>query len=220
MNTLTHAEVGVKNQLFSTLDTRTRQWHLHEWGRILLSDTVGFIRDLPHGLVASFKATLEESRQAKLLLHVVDASNPEAEKQIEAVNAVLTELEVADKPTVVVLNKIDAVKDRSIVDVLRAKHPGAIAISGLTGEGLDRLADAVMEGLSTDFTPAEITMSASNGKALAYLNAHAEIFRQEYRDNEVLIRCYLPRPLLRHVTGPDVSIKFLHGEANGHQPEA
>ena len=66
----------VENKLFSTLDTRTRQWHIKDWGRVLLSDTVGFIRDLPHHLVASFKATLEEARQAKLLLHVVDASNP------------------------------------------------------------------------------------------------------------------------------------------------
>ncbi len=76
----------MKNQLFSTLDTRTRQWHIRDWGRVLLSDTVGFIRDLPHHLVASFKATLSEARHAKLLLHVVDASNPQAEEHIRAVN--------------------------------------------------------------------------------------------------------------------------------------
>ena len=76
MNALTGAGVYVEDKLFSTLDTRTRQWHLKDWGRVLLSDTVGFIRDLPHHLVASFKATLEEARQARLLLHVVDASNP------------------------------------------------------------------------------------------------------------------------------------------------
>ena len=90
MNTLTKAGVYVKNQLFSTLDTRTRQWHIRDWGRVLLSDTVGFIRDLPHHLVASFKATLSEARHAKLLLHVVDASSPQAEDHIKAVNAVLT----------------------------------------------------------------------------------------------------------------------------------
>src|SRR5436305_14117079 len=92
MNALTGARVYVEDKLFSTLDTRTRQWHLKEWGRALLSDTVGFIRDLPHHLVASFKATLEEARQAKLLLHVVDASNPHAEEQIRSVNKVLREL--------------------------------------------------------------------------------------------------------------------------------
>src|SRR5438445_1078544 len=89
MNVLTGAGVLAEDKLFSTLDTRTRQWHLKEWGKVLLSDTVGFIRDLPHHLVASFKATLEETRQARLLLHVVDASNPFAEEQIKAVNGVL-----------------------------------------------------------------------------------------------------------------------------------
>ena len=77
MNALTGAGVYVEDKLFSTLDTRTRQWHLKDWGRVLLSDTVGFIRELPHHLIASFKATLEETRQARLLLHVVDASNPQ-----------------------------------------------------------------------------------------------------------------------------------------------
>ncbi len=93
MNVLTHADVYVENKLFSTLDTRTRQWHLKDWGKVLLSDTVGFIRDLPHHLVASFKATLEETRQARLLLHIVDASNPAAEEHIASVNQVLKELE-------------------------------------------------------------------------------------------------------------------------------
>ena len=95
MNALTGRACYVEDKLFSTLDTRTRQWHINDWGRVLLSDTVGFIRDLPHHLVASFKATLEEARQARLLLHVVDASNPQAEEQIKAVNEVLKELAAA-----------------------------------------------------------------------------------------------------------------------------
>src|SRR6202043_3756894 len=94
MNALTGAGVLAEDKLFSTLDTRTRQWHIKDWGRVLLSDTVGFIRDLPHHLVASFKATLEEARQARLLLHVVDAGNLHAEEHIQAVVAVLKELEV------------------------------------------------------------------------------------------------------------------------------
>src|SRR5947209_8444874 len=107
MNALTGAGVYVEDKLFSTLDTRTRQWHIRDWGRVLLSDTVGFIRDLPHHLVASFKATLEETRQARLLLHVVDASNPQAEEHIRAVNGVLKELGCGDKATLLVLNKLD-----------------------------------------------------------------------------------------------------------------
>src|SRR5207302_366923 len=119
MNALTGAGVYVEDKLFSTLDTRTRQWHLKDWGRVLLSDTVGFIRELPHHLVASFKATLEETRQARLLLHVVDASNPAAEEQIKAVNQVLKELGCADKPTLLVLNKVDRLPDLSYLAPLQ-----------------------------------------------------------------------------------------------------
>src|SRR5205807_586176 len=113
MNKLTGAGVYVEDKLFSTLDTRTRQWRLSDWGKVLLSDTVGFIRDLPHHLVASFKATLEETRQARLLLHVVDAADPTAEEQVSAVNKVLKEIGVDSKPTLLVLNQIDRVSDPS-----------------------------------------------------------------------------------------------------------
>lgn len=213
MNTLTKADVYVENKLFSTLDTRTRQWAIKDFGRVLLSDTVGFIRHLPHNLVASFKATLEETRQARLLLHVVDASNPQAEEQIAAVNEVLAELGVKDKPTILVLNKIDKVADRSLLDVLKAHHPKAVAVSGLTGEGLSDLRDAVIGALSADFAPAEVVTDAANGKVLAFLNANAEIFRQEYQGNVVRVRCYLPRHLLHHIEGPAVKVRWLHGDA-------
>src|SRR5207302_2615591 len=136
MNRLTGSDVIVKDQLFSTLDTRTRQWRLADWGRVLLSDTVGFIRDLPHHLIASFKATLEEARQARLLLHVVDASNPHAEEQIQAVVAVLKELGVDGKPTLLVLNKVDRVPDPSFLQVLEKHHPRAVAVSAVMGQGL------------------------------------------------------------------------------------
>jgi GTPase len=209
MNALTHAGVYVENKLFSTLDTRTRQWQIPDFGKVLLSDTVGFIRDLPHHLVASFKATLEETRQARLLLHVVDSSNPQAEDHIGAVNKVLKELGCDQKPTILVLNKIDQLKDRANLDVLRAHHPKAVAISGLTGEGLLELRDAVVEGLSSHFVPVEVILDAGNGKALAYLNAHAEIFRQEFRGNEVIIRCYIAKALLHHIQGPNSKVRFL-----------
>jgi GTP-binding protein HflX len=209
MNTLTGAGVYVENKLFSTLDTRTRQWPIPDFGKVLLSDTVGFIRDLPHHLVASFKATLEEARQARLLLHVVDSSNPHAEEHIAAVNAVLTELGVADKPTILVLNKIDRLADRDPLAVLRAHHPKAVAVSGLTGEGLDELRAAVVAELSAHFVPVEVTLDAGNGKALAYLNAHAEIFRQEFRGNQVVIRCHIAKALLHHVQTPDATVRFL-----------
>jgi GTP-binding protein HflX len=211
MNALTGAGVHVEDKLFSTLDTRTRQWHLKDWGRVLLSDTVGFIRDLPHHLVASFKATLEETRQARLLLHVVDASNPAAEEQIKAVNAVLEEIGCAGKMTLLVLNKVDRLSDRSFLDVLLRHHPRAVAVSAVTGQGLDELREAVMEALSADFADAEIDVEAGNGRVLAYLAAHAEIYRQTFTDNRVTVRCYLPRHLLHHIQGPHVSVRFLDG---------
>src|SRR5262249_49122421 len=206
----TEAGVYVEDQLFSTLDTRTRQWHIKDWGRILLSDTVGFIRDLPHHLIASFKATLEEARQSRLLLHVVDAANQTAEEQIKAVNQILEERGCAEKPTVLVLNQIDRLPDRSFLDVLVKHHPRAVAISAATGQGRDTLAEAVVEALSADFANAEIETAAANGRVLAYLGAHAEIYRQEFHDNLVTLRCYLPRHLLHHIQGPDVRVIFLN----------
>jgi GTPase len=208
MNALTGAGVYVENKLFSTLDTRTRQWHIKDWGRVLLSDTVGFIRDLPHHLIASFKATLEEARQARLLLHVVDASDPYAEDRIKAVNGVLKELGCADKPTLLVLNKADRVSDPSLLQVLQSHHPRAVAISAANRVGLEELGEAVVEMLSADFVDAEVTASAGNGKVLAYLSAHAEIARQEYRDGQVRLRCRLPRYLLRHIYAPDVRVEL------------
>src|SRR6185437_1724524 len=196
MNVLTGAGVLAEDKLFSTLDTRTRQWHLKDWGRVLLSDTVGFIRELPHHLIASFKATLEEARQARLLLHVLDASNPFAEEQIKAVNAVLKELGCGDKPTLLVLNKADRVTDSSLLQVLQSHHPRAVAVSAAGRQGLEELQEAVIEMLSADFADAAIETDAGNGKVLSYLAAHADIYRQEFHDNRVHIRCHLPRQLL------------------------
>ena len=211
MNALTGAGVHVEDKLFSTLDTRTRQWRLSDWGRVLLSDTVGFIRELPHHLVASFKATLEEARQARLLLHVVDARNPAAEEQIKAVNQVLAEVGCEDKPTLLVLNKVDQVREPSYLQVLQSHHRRSVAISAASGQGLEELSGAVIEMLSADFANAEIDLAAANGRVLAYLAAHADVYRQEFADNRVLLRCYLPRYLVRHIQEPDVHIRLLDG---------
>ncbi len=213
MNRLTGAGVYVEDKLFSTLDTRTRQWRLRDWGRILLSDTVGFIRDLPHHLVASFKATLEEARQARLLLHVVDASNPHAEEHILAVKKVLKELDCDSRPTLLVLNQIDRLTDLSYLQVLQAHHPRAVAVSAFTGAGIDALEDAVIAMLSADFLQVSIDLDAGNGRVLAYLAAHADIQRQEFYDNRVKMFGSLPRYLLRHIQEPGVVVEEVR--ANG-----
>jgi GTPase len=206
MNVLTGADVLAEDKLFSTLDTRTRQWRLADWGKVLLSDTVGFIRELPHHLIASFKATLEEARQAKLLLHVVDASSVHAEDQIRAVQSVLGELGCSDNPTLLVLNKIDRISDPSVLHVLEKHYPRSVQVSAAGGLGLDRLRDAVMEMLSADFAHVTVDVAAANGKVLAYLAAHADVYRQEFHENRIHLHCYLPRHLVRHIQEPDVRV--------------
>jgi GTP-binding protein HflX len=213
MNALTGAGVVAEDKLFSTLDTRTRQWHIKDWGRILLSDTVGFIRDLPHHLIASFKATLEETRQSRLLLHVVNAASEQAEEQMHAVKQILRELGCEEKPTLLVLNQIDRITDRSRLDVLMTHFPRAVAISARTGYGLNTLRASVIEALSVHFADTEIEIDAGNGKVLAYLAAHADIYRQEFRQGRATVRCYLPRHLVHHIQGPNVEVRVL--ERNG-----
>jgi GTP-binding protein HflX len=126
MNALTDADVLAADKLFATLDTRTRRWHLPSWGPVLLSDTVGFIRDLPHSLIASFKATLEEARQADLLLHIADASNPAALEQIAAVYTVLEEIGIQAKDTLLVLNKTDRPLAAERAASLMSRYPNAV----------------------------------------------------------------------------------------------
>jgi GTP-binding protein HflX len=196
MNALTDAGVHVEDKLFATLDTRTRRWRFAGGGHVLLSDTVGFIRNLPHTLVASFTATLEEASQADLLLHVVDASSPEAEAQIQAVKDVLDELGLADHPTLLVLNKADKVPDRSYLDVLRAHHAESVAISAAKREGLDRLEQAVREALHERALEAEVETGVANGRVLAYLAQHAQIRDQTFDADRVRMHCRLPRRCL------------------------
>lgn len=207
MNALTDAGVLVEDKLFATLDTRTRRWQIRGGGQALLSDTVGFIRNLPHTLVASFKATLEEARQADLLLHVVDASSAEAEAQIRSVSMVLKELGLDAQPTILVLNKCDRITDRSYLDVLKAHHHDAITISAARREGLDRLEQAVREALNERAMDAEVETDVHNGRVLAYLAQHAQIRGTTYEDDRVLLNCRLPKRCLSFLNEQGVHIR-------------
>jgi GTP-binding protein HflX len=150
-NKLSRAEAYVADQLFATLDTTTRRVYLGEGAMTTLSDTVGFIRDLPHTLVESFKATLEEAVQADLLLHVVDRANPQYAEQIDAVNAVLAEIGAADVPQVIVYNQIDRVPGLE-PEIVRDSYGKMlnIKVSAFTGAGIDDLRDALAEIARTD----------------------------------------------------------------------
>jgi GTP-binding protein HflX len=192
MNAMTGAEVFVQDALFATLDTRTRRWQLPGWGPVLLSDTVGFIRDLPHHLIESFKATLEEARQADLLLHVADAGNPAVREQIASAYHVLEEIGIDKKNMLLVLNKIDTLPDRARLNGLLDRYPNAVPISAATGQGLDRLSEAVSQALSRGFKELEVTMGVDNGRLMAYLAAHGEVFSKHFQDGVVTIHCRLP----------------------------
>ncbi|MCS7167006.1 MAG: GTPase HflX [Gemmatales bacterium] len=208
MNALTGAGVHVEDRLFSTLDTRTRCWHIAGLGRVLLSDTVGFIRDLPHHLVASFKATLEEARQARLLLHVVDASNPLAEVHVSAVQKVLEELDCRHKPILLVLNKIDRLRDRGELAWWLQRWPAAVPVSARTGEGLDRLAEAVRATFLRNHIEAEIECDIADGALLAWLAAHGEIVHQAVEDGRMRVRCRLPPTLLDRLTHSHATVRL------------
>ncbi len=220
LNALTGAEVLTANKLFATLDTRTRRWQLPGWGPALLSDTVGFIRNLPHQLVASFKATLEEARQANLLLHVADASNPDAFEQISAVYGVLEELGIEAKDTLLVLNKIDAAPDRATINGLMNRYPNAIPVSARSGAGLVALAGSVADRLSRSFADVDVEMGVDDGRSLAYLAKHGEVLSKQFFNGLLQRRDANPRTLpiqsgLRASpifgSSPPPSPRFSHG---------
>ncbi|MFQ6092852.1 MAG: GTPase HflX [bacterium] len=139
LNALTKAEVFTEGRLFATLDATTRLAHLENGQKVLLTDTVGFLRKLPHHLMASFKGTLEEAVEAELLLHVVDVSHPNFEDQMVAVREVLEELNILDKPCLLVYNKIDRLNGTTLLGRLKEEHPESVAISALKGDGLNTL---------------------------------------------------------------------------------
>ena len=221
LNVLTDADVFTKDKLFATLDTRTRRWQLPGWGPVLLSDTVGFIRDLPHSLIASFKATLEEAHQTDLLLHVADASNPGAREQITSVYKVLEEIGIEEKDTLLVLNKCDAVDDWGRVESILSRYPGAIPISAHKNEGLDRMATAVSDALSRAFVQVDVRTHAGDGELLAYLARNGDVLSTQYEGEQVNVHCRLPQRYVGVLqkNGTDISERpsggDSHAETNG-----
>lgn len=192
MNRLTEAGVEAVDKLFATLDTRTRRWNLPSWGPVLLSDTVGFIRDLPHHLVASFRATLEEAREADLLLHVADGSNPAVLDQISAVHAVLHDLGIDEKRMLLVLNKMDHEGAEQYSHAVLARYPNAIPISARSGLGIDRLTAAVSRSLSENFVTLSVRLDIADGRTMAWLIQVGEVISKQFNDEFVEIHVRLP----------------------------
>jgi len=195
LNALTGAGVLARDILFATLDPTTRRLRLPTNQNVLLTDTVGFIRKLPHGLVEAFKATLEEVVQADLLLHVVDVSHPKAEEQIQAVNAVLTEIGAGEKPTIMVLNKMDRLNGNGtdgVLNRLQEKYPHAVAISAVTGEGIATL----LAELGTQLRPKreflELRVPHEQAAVIARLHAVGQIISRSYRGPAARFKARIP----------------------------
>jgi GTP-binding protein HflX len=217
LNALTNAEVLTQDALFATLDTRTRRWFLPGWGPVLLSDTVGFVRELPHHLIACFRATLEEARQADLLMHVADASHPSVADQITAAYGVLEDIGIEEKDTLLVLNKIDAVKDPARIESLKILYPRAIFVSAHSQNGFDPLAKAVSNALSREFRNVEVEMPVWEGKIAAYLAAKGEVLSRNYDEEKVIFHCRLPEEEVGRIQqAPHVDIRE-RGESSGEE---
>ena len=192
LNRMTGSDVGVRDRLFHTLDPSTRQLRLG--GRpYLLTDTVGFIRKLPHQLVEAFGATLEETRLADLILHVVDASQPEEEllEMVAAVEDVLMEIGAGSQPQVLVLNKADALDDDRRRE-LGFRHPDAVLVSALTGEGIDALGERIESEFHRTMRAIELFLPYSEGARLAELHDVAGELEREERPDGVLVRARVP----------------------------
>jgi GTP-binding protein HflX len=200
-NALTGAESFASDQLFATLDTTVRRLHLPDGGLTVLADTVGFIRDLPHDLVAAFRATLEEAREADLLLHVVDASDPEHMVRIEQVQNVLNEINAQEVPTLLVFNKIDC-RDDAPARIEHAEDgtPIRVWVSARTGAGLPLLKKAIGERLFEPVVEDELIVPASAGRLRAQLFALKVVCsEQSDEDGTVRLKVRLPRSQLEEL---------------------
>jgi GTP-binding protein HflX len=206
MNLLTGAETYVADQLFATLETKTRRWNLNGNRDVLLSDTVGFVRDLPHHLVASFRATLEEAIHADLLIHVADASHERVDEEIRAVNVVLDELGCDRDRLLLVLNKIDKIVDPTVHTVLRQSFPQAISLSAVTGRGAETLLETVRRQVTGYPMRVKLHANYRNGKLMHYIAQHADVEQETYDDATACIQAVIAAPKLEQLRqfGDDV----------------
>src|SRR5450432_4068609 len=209
LNLLTGADLLAEDKLFATLDPTTRSLVLPNKQRVLLTDTVGFLRKLPHTLIESFKATLEEVSQADLLIHVVDLSHPRLDEHMAAVDAVIKEIGAYGKQMLVIFNKIDALPDRDLVRIYREEFPGSVAISARTGEGVDELLPALQNVLGSWRLRCRYRLPQSESALLAEVHRVGHVLELRYEGEFVELVAHVP-PQLEQRLSP-----FLD-----HSPEA
>jgi GTPase len=204
-------EVFVEDRLFATLDPLTREIDLGENSRVLLTDTVGFIRKLPHNLVASFRATLEEVNEADLLLHVIDASHPVWEEQRDVVESVLAELGAEEKPVLYVFSKIDALPPtqlEAMKERIANLVPNSVFVSSVTEGGLDPLRHALLVAMREGTQIAEIRLPAEDGKLLADIYRNGSVLSQRTDDGQIVLRARLDEQLAGRITKLGASIVY------------
>ena len=199
LNLLSGSDVLVENKLFATLDPTTRIVPLSPSSAILMTDTVGFIRKLPHHLVAAFKSTLEEVTEADLLLHVVDLLSPLYEDQIRVLQETLEDLGAADKTTLIVFNKIDRLNDRSIISALSEKYPQSVCISAMRGINIVSLKEKIQQLVNTEFVEETIVIPQSDPRLISAIYDFGEVLDRSYEDNSVHLIVRVPRKDLEHL---------------------
>ena len=199
MNALSGADVFVQDQLFATLDTTIRQVDVNDSQQILLSDTVGFVRKLPHDLVASFRSTLKEVVDADLLLVVLDASSPHVSDHFKTINNVLDEIDAGEKRSLIVLNKIDLVEDMKMLNQLKQTFPEAVMISALDKLRLDELLKSVESIMNEDFQTVDVDIPFTNGKIISEIQNDMDVLDREYYDEGVRMTIKGPRSKIQQI---------------------
>ena len=195
LNLLTGADVMAVDKLFATLDPTTRSFTLPNKQRVLLTDTVGFLRKLPHTLIESFKATLEEVHEADLLIHVVDVAHPRVDEQMEAVDTVIKELDAFGKQTVIVFNKIDNLKDPGLADAYMQRFSGSVAISARTGEGVNTLVRALQDALASWRLRSRFRIPSKESALIAEIHRVGHVLELRYDENDAVIVAHVPPQL-------------------------
>lgn len=198
LNALTGADVLVEDKLFATLDSTSRRLKAANHHPIVISDTVGFINKLPHQLVAAFRSTLDEVRDADLLLHVVDASQPNMREQMMAVETVLEEIGAAEKPRLTVMNKVDLLSD---ADIKRLKkiYPDAIPVSAAEGTGIDELVERIESALSANFITVSLKIPYENGNVIQLIHAVGRVEAIEHRPDGIALKAEIPKSELSKI---------------------
>jgi GTP-binding protein HflX len=215
LNTITHSDVAVQDKVFTTLDPTTRRFILPNGQRVLFTDTVGFLHNLPHHLIEAFKATLEEVVEATLLLHVLDISDRCVHQHSDAVNEVLRQLGASDRPIITALNKVDLVEDERLIDNLLRELGSNIAICAKSGLGLGKLFEVVTENLSSLVTVVRFLVSPSQMNIVSRVYEEGTVLAKEYKNGNIFIEAQIPVALAERIL-PHVKV-IGGGERQGQE---